>query len=493
MTTRRARRQRQQPAGSRREGLREATFDLLANQGIDPDDHLYRRITGERGQNLPAYQHEHMLRIASYLYRTNPVAHRLVSMLVDFVLGEGVTITYRNAQVREVIERHWQDGYNDWERNAADLLTVYLVSGELLLPLFPNPVDGHLRVGCVVPEEVRDVRPDPENWRVVREVRLRAYPGEEPRVYQIVNLREGIDELREAERPALFWKRQNPLGTRGISLLYTLADFIDLLDQMVFSEVERALLLKAFIWTVTVKDATARELAELAALPQYAQPPKPGAVMLQNERITWEAKTPRLETHEAANLMRFLRNHIFGAVGIPVHWFAEGEDVNRASAQAMAEPVRKRMTSVQDEWRAIVDDVLRCQVDYAVLSGRLPAEVTEERGDGQPTGGVIPAREAFRVEMPDLSPADTQQVVGSLATLTQTLALAVGEGYVSQDTARRLFLLMATQLGAEIDLEEEAAQLGTEDAPEEDTPATEAVLPMARLRRDEPRPLDAVG
>jgi hypothetical protein len=492
MTTRRARRQRQ-PAATRREAAREATFDLLANQGIDDDDHLYRRITGERGQNLPAYQHEHMLRVASYLYRTNPVAHRLVSMLVDFVLGEGMTLTYRNAQVREVIERHWQDGYNDWERNAADLLTVYLVSGELLLPLFPNPLDGHLRVGCVVPEEVREVRPDPENWRVVREVRLRSFPGEEPRAYQIVNLREGADDLREIERPALFWKRQNPLGTRGISLLYTLADFIDLLDQMVFNEVERALLMKAFIWTVTVKDATARELAELAALPQYAQPPKPGAVMLQNERISWEAKTPRLDTYDAANLMRFLRNHIFGAVGIPVHWFAEGEDVNRASAQAMAEPVRKRMTSVQDEWRAIVGDVLRCQVDYAVLAGRLPAEVPEERGDGQLTGVMIPAGEAFRVEMPDLSPADTQQVVGALSTLTQTLALAVGEGYVSQDTARRLFLLMATQLGADIDLDEETAQLEPQEMPEGE-PAVEApVFPVARLRRDEPQPLDAVG
>jgi hypothetical protein len=458
----------------------------MQGTGIDADEHLYRKLTGARGDNLPSYQHEKMLSIVRYLYRTNPVAQRFVTIMCDFILGEGVSLSFQNDQVRDVVMRHWKDQYNDWGRNAADLLTTYLVAGELLMPLFPNPVDGHLRVGCVLPDHIADVRTDIENWRVVGQVALKNRPGEEPRVYDVVNIREGKGRLKEVERPALFWKRQNPLGSRGISILYTVADFLDLLDQMVYNEVERALLLKAFIWVVTVKDATIKELQDLAQLPQYANPPKPGAVIMQNEKISWDAKTPELDSYDAATLMRFLRNHVLGAGGIPEHWWSEGGDVNRAVGTVMAEPTRKRLTNLQDEWRCILGDVIHCQIDYAVIHGMLPELVPIQDAEGNDTAELIEAGNAFSIGMPDLSPADTHETVTSLQTLVQTLMIAVEEGYISEATSRRIFLMMATQLGMDFNVEEEAARAAAEHAARAsasvEQPSSTVFLPFASGR-----------
>lgn len=473
--------------------LREGVYDaVLDGSGIDPDEHLYRSLTGSsRGDNLPAFRQDKAISLAKYLFRTNPVANRFITLLTDFVLGEGVTYATRNAEVKALLDAHWRDPYNDWDRHMPELFQSFLIYGELFMPLFPNPGDGHLRVGQLLPDAIRRVETDPENWRVVSRVVVAGRDGaEEGPAYAVVNLRESPAALADAARPALFWTRANPFGSRGLSILYPLADFLDLLDQLLFSEVERWLLLKAFVWEVKVEGVNAQELAQFKRdNPALTTPPKPGSVVVTNEKVSYEAKTPALETADAVAGLTFLRNHVLGAGGIPEHWYGEGGDVNRAVGAVMAEVPRKRLTALQDEWRHVVRDVLQAQIDYAVAAGTLPAEVPAQDSEGNDTAELIAARDAVEVEMPDLSGDDTAQVATAMQALTGTLALAEGEAYVTKGTARRAFLALLGQLGVEFDPQQEAERAEAEQAQRraDAERAAQAAQPPAQLATLPPR------
>jgi hypothetical protein len=431
---------------------------VLSGDGLDADDHLFRPLTRSTGDNLPAFTHERMLAVAKYLSRTNSTGHRLLTLLSDFVFGEGVTLTFRNAKVQEVIERHWVDPDNEWDRRNPSRFRRLLRNGEYLMPLFITPGTGHMTIGSIPSENIKAVHTDPENWERVVSVELRPPAGQtEGKRYTIVNRRASREELEQAENPALYWALGNDDGPRGISILYPIADFLDLLDQFMFSEIERWFLIKAFIWRVTISGATPEQLAEYSKLDAF-RTPKPGGVVLQNERITWEAIAPALNTYDSANGMRFLRNHILGTEGIPEHFFAEGGDVNRATGTVMAEPSRKRFTALQDEWRYVLLDVLQAQIDYAVIAGMLPEKVDIEE-EGKPTGETILARNAVSVDMADLSPDDTAANVTSLKELIAAMRLAVDDGMISPETAQRVVWMLLGTLGHDVKPDEEQARI----------------------------------
>lgn len=452
--------QRRAPNTSLREGVYDAALD---GSGIDDDEFMYRSLTsGGRGNNLPQYKHEKMLSIARYIGRTNPVGSRILTIHSDFVLGEGVSYSCQNDTVKDTIDTHWRNPDNDWERNNAPRFRRFIRDGCYLMPLFPNTVDGNMTIGSVPADWIERVDTDPENWERVTTVTMKRRTGEtDGKVYTIVNRRADASELAGVTNPALYWTFGNDDGHRGISLLYAIADFIDLLDQMMFSEVERWMLIKAFMWDVTI-EGTPEDIAKYKKQPEYAQPPRPGSVLLHNPQVTWEPKTPSLDTADAVEGMRFLRNHVFGALGIPEMWYAEGGDVNRAVGTVMAEVPRKRLTALQDEWRFIMHDVVQCQLDYAVLYGSLSADVAVQDSEGKNTAETMPAREAFDLRMPDLSGDDVAKLMPAIQQLTATLILAEGEHYVTKATARTAFLTFFGQIGVDINIDEEAARAETE-------------------------------
>ena len=455
------RRRQRRPVTTERQILAEAAspaLDLMVDD-VDADDiGLYRRLTGERGNNLPEHTQDKIRRVSRYLSRVNPVANRLLTLMSDFILGEGVEISGASQAVQDIVTQHWTDRYNAWDRESPARMRRFFKTGEYLMPLFVNTVNGDVRVGTIPSDRIRTVHTDPENWESVTEVELRPPSGQTEGVrYTIVN-DFSADELADVERPALWWSFGNDDGERGISLLYPIADYLDALDQFMFSEVERWLLLKAFIWDVTIKGATQDQIDDRVAKGYYATP-SPSQVMVHNESEEWQAKSPALDTYDAANGIRLIRNHVLGAVGIPEHWYAEGGDVNRATATEMAEAPRKRLTALQEVWRNMMLDLLHVAVEYKVLYKQLPAELPTEDEDGNPHDNSIPVRDHVSVSMPDLSPDDQEVMAGVLSSLVASLMQAEDQGYVSGETAQRTVLMTLQQMGVDFDIEAEKVRI----------------------------------
>src|SRR5680860_1196362 len=348
---------------------------------IDSDDYLYRPLTSRATSDLPQHQHDRMLKIAAHLDRSNPVAKRIMDLLTDFVFAEGVQITCRNAEVEKLLRDHWDDPVNDWDARGPRMFRLRLRDGEIVMPAGVNEVDGAVRWGMIPSRMVKEVRPDPLNWEIVRSVILMPETTErEGRNLAVINEQ---PESGRLEGECVFLKI-NDDGLRGISMLYPLADFLDSLNTMAFSEVDRAQMVRAFVWNVTI-----------------------------------QALAPQLNSYDATELMGWVLNTlILGSVGVPEHWFGSGGDVNRAVGAVMETPTIKMLSRLQRDWQQVMSDVLRYVVDQAVIHGALPAQVAVENADGKRTGEMIDPRLAFEVVAPDMDTTDMTQLAATVVQVT---------------------------------------------------------------------------
>lgn len=429
---------------------------------IDPDDYLYRPLTARvAGAGLPVWQQDKQLALARHLDRGNPAARRILDLLRDFVFGEGVTLAYQNDQVEAILDAHWHDPLNRWDSRGPRWFRTLLRDGELLAVVAVNPVNGFVRWGSISPERIKQVKSDPNNWEVVRQITLKPEkPGEPDRVLTAIT----VDLASGAMDGEAMLFRLNDDGGRGISYLYPLADLLDALDQAIFNDVERAALLKAFVWDVTVQNATPDQLNLMVATDPQFQPPKPASVRAHNENITWNAVTPGLNAGDGVLFNTFLLTYTLGGAGIPLHWFGFGGDANRATAGEMDEPVIKFLTRLQDQWREHLTDLLRFVVDQAIAHNQLPATVARQDGEGKDTGEQLDARDAFAVVMPDMNTTDIAQVAAALQQVAAALLTMTGEHWVSAETAQQTAWGLLAHLGQEIDPTVEQARIKAQQA-----------------------------
>jgi len=423
--------------------------------GIDEDDWKYRRLTDKVGKDLPQFQRDKLLRIAYWLYLTNPIARRILELTKEYVVGEGISFNAAEGEVQEVLEAHWNDPVNHWDlkqHNKALELGLY---GEQIYPVFVNKVNGHVRLGYIDPLIVKAVKTDPDNIEVITEIILKGSPGEAERVLPIIRLDEEPNsdsygrfiggKSNDANASGCFFFAINKVSnaTRGVSDLACLADWLDIYDQALFATSERAQLASAFVWDVTLEGMNQEQIQVwLKSNPT----PKPGSLRAHNERVKWDAVAPDLKSYDTARHARTLRNQVLAGAGFPEHWFAEGGDVNRATAMEMGDPTLKKLTARQRYFKHMVEYILHFVVDQAVIAGKLSDSMDL----------------SFEVNTPDMSVRDMAKVASVLNQATAALVVARDNRWVTEDTARSIFASMAGQLGVEVDATQEAEELKKE-------------------------------
>jgi hypothetical protein len=282
------------------------------------------------------------------------------------------------AAIERVLQKHWDDWVNLWplkQQNKALELGLY---GEQCWPVFTNSVNGHVRLGYIDPALIQEVRANSDNAEVLEWVMVKpdAY-STEARPYRIVHLDEDVRSPTYGHLVGdCFYFSVNRVSnaTRGRSDLLVQADWLDALDQYLFNFLDFSALLRAFIWDVTFTGLTEEEIAKKLATMGV---PKPGSVRGHNEKVIWQAVSPKLEAADYAAGFRVIRDYILSGAGVPPPWIGEGMDVNRASAQEMTAPAFARLEARQRYFCYCVQQVLTFQVHQAVLAGALPTRAME--------------------------------------------------------------------------------------------------------------------
>lgn len=401
--------------------------------GLDNDDWLYRKLTsGARLQrrDLTPLQHDRMLQVTWYLWEQNPFARRLVTLMTDLIIGEGVTVQAKDERIQEVIDRTWDHRMNQFATRIREFHNFLSLTGELILPVERNTISGRPVYGFIDPYQVKDVEPVAGNILIPDVLILKDRDGKAGERLKIV--REDPDSGRLEGEVVYFAINKLPNSLRGRSDLLPLADWLDLYDQYLFAEVERLQLLSAFVWDYTIKGGDDKKIkAKLAAFPV----PKPGSVFGHNENETLEARTPDLKAQDRSEVATMLRKHIGGSMGFPMTYLGD-TDSNNATIQGQNDVLMKTPAARQREFRGLVDLLVRFAVEGATT--RNPALFRDAALD-------------YKIAMPEIAAKDISRAASALAQVVSANDTAITNKTVSRQAAITIQTAITRHLGIELE------------------------------------------
>jgi len=413
--------------------------------GMDPDGFrpFSRFGAGFSPRDLSTPLHARMQQVAYYLYLVNPLAHRIVEYTKNYTVGDGVTLTAEDPAVGRVLDAFWHDWVNDMDRALPDYVRELGIFGEQCWLASVNPVNGQVRLGYLDPAEIEAVE-----WGQLQNaagaagvvsvpvavVRRQSPEEAAPRRFPIIRRDEDPESAsfgRLTGECFYFAVNKARAATRGVSDLFCLGDYLDGYDRMLFGLIDRIGFSNAFIWDVLLKGATEEKIQEWL---KDQRPPRPGSVRAHNEQVEWKAVAPDLKAADFNEAARTIKNMNLAGAGFPEHWFAEGGNVNRASALEMGDPTLKTLLERQGFVASMLRRLLEFVIDQAVAAGTLP-EAVDRR---------------FQVHMPELSLRDLGKAAQALSQVSAAVTQLRQEQILDDATARKLVAAVAIQLGVEM-------------------------------------------
>lgn len=446
--------------------------------GIDPDDHLYRRIT-QAPRELPPVLQDRAVRLAWALYESNPLAHGIVEMMKDYVVGKGFAIRSSDPDLQSIIDKHWFDPINDWDLKQHDRIRDLSLFGELILLVFVNHADGHVRLAGLDPLHIRNVYTNVDNPEEIETLvynprRKVGGLSDSDKFYRVIHKDEdpgsatfgrmigartdAQGNIIESFHPEggkkqylydgsiFFFPINKVLGAlRGRGDLLSVIDWLDAYDQILFNFVDRTLLMNSFVWDVTLKGANRQQI--LTWRQDHGAVPKPGTVNIHDENEVWQEVSPKFARAEFETQQRSIKAQILNALGLPPHWFGE-QITTRIGSIELGSPALKRLESRQTFVRHLFEDIYTFCFDQAVIAGKLPVPEADQ------------ASWPFTVTAPQMSNRDLAQATTSMLNTVQAIAIALTAGLVDQLEAQRIFVTIAGELGADINLDEMLSRSG---------------------------------
>ena len=407
-----------------------------------------RPITRDVDRDLSPLKHSRQREIGQYLFRSNPVAKRGVENLTSFVTSEGfkVKATSKNDHNRKRFQR-WLDAWwkrNKWDSRLGKRYKGLCVEGEAFYwPAQPDE-NGISKLCQILPENVRQVyrdRLDAERiYRISLSSPLEFESGEAVHVKHHLDV---IDEENLEGDVLILQVNTIPGQTRGHSDLLVVADWLDQLDTLIQTEVERVQFQRAFAWFVKIvtgslqdggDDRTSAEILE-AARKRIAEegPPGGGCVQVCDETEEWEAKAPDLHLEDSVAFIKLVLHICFGGLYMPEHYFATGGDVNKATSSNMDTPIFAVVRDRKRDLKSFFELAINSAIKVAKRMGRFVDIPDDEL--------------IFEVVSRDPDRTAYDLIGNMLKSLGEALSLGVDRGYFEDREAAQAMRVAASGLG----------------------------------------------
>jgi hypothetical protein len=413
-----------------------ATGGGLGAWGRDPiDGDVGFKRAGSGNREVPYWTRERARDYSVTAYRSNPMATAIIDTYTAFCVGDsGVSWQATNPQVGEIVREFWEDPANRVGEIQEIELRSQLLLGEKLQELMVAEHSGVVRFCPIDPAHIKDITSRAGNPLWPGQVRLPPGPeSENDRLWDIVHVDDATG-LRNGR--AMFWAPWRTLDTdtRGMPFLTSILDWLDSYDTVLSNLIDRTALARYMVWDVTVKGGQPEVNAFVDARGGTHVPPS-GSVEVHNDSVTWEPKTVSTGAMEDAAANQSVLTMVASGTGLAKTWLAEPEGANRATSLTMAEPVRRRVGSLQKVWLAQQAERVRFVVDRAVAAKRLPAMVdaTDPR-TGETT--QIRASQAVTITGPEIAASDSQLTAQVLLNLSTGLEKLQQIGALSPEAAK---------------------------------------------------------
>jgi hypothetical protein len=475
----------------------------LTNIGYDPDTNLsstsggslfYRRLTNNPSRDLNPLTQSRAIDIAYYLYDTNPLAKRVLELTRDYVIGDGIEVRSHSddTDIQEVIDLFWNDSFNKLDLKLNEKVLELGLFGEQVYPVFVNPVNGAVRLGYLDPAVISQVNTylkdvsSPLDIVIGNTQNQISVYLQKPERYKVVNveddpenewygrlvsvkldskgdgLEDYIDYVSPIKLPGdpaidnvptkdpgkylgscfLFQINKGSNSRRGRSDLLSLADWIDGYDQILFGEIDRNLLMRSFIWDVTLEGMTDKQI-ETYMLKNKA--PAPGSVRAHNEKVVWNAVQPNLNSGDLTKDADLLLSYVATGSGHSKTWLNGTSDVNKSTSSELGEPAFKRLKARQKYVKYIIEHIITFVLDQAEIHGRI------KKRENLP-GSLNPGPWNFVVNVPEIRARDLATNSNALLSTMQALSLALESQIIDPFVAQEVVVMLLQQLGSNVDL-----------------------------------------
>lgn len=403
-----------------------------AGYGYDPlDNDVGWSRVGGGPREVPLHTLEKARTFSIAAYRYNPMAKAIIDTYLAFCVGDtGVRVEATNADVQRIAMEFWTDPRNDLGGRQELLLRDGMLNGELLLELMTGPLTGVVRYCPVNTAAISEIRSHHGNPLWPSHAVFRR--GGEDLTLSIA----GVDDLtglREGE--AAWWApwKTTAQDTRSQPFLSTVVDWLDSYDTILSNLIDRTALARYIVWDVEV-EGSQDDVDAYVKSRGGNRIPRSGTVEVHNEKVKWTPKVANTGAYEDNAANRSVLTMAAAGSGLSRHWLADPEDANRATAASMAEPVRRRIQSVQGMWLAFNREITAYQVDQAVKRNRLPAlvESIDPRTNDR---RQVRASETVQIVGPEVAAADSQITAQVLLNLSTGLEKLVQIGALSEDGA----------------------------------------------------------
>lgn len=362
--------------------LREATLPYSTSRSDlvdDPDNVGWTPLTvGQR--ELPVYQQDKMFQIAAHLYRRNAIAHRIIEVIKAFVVGEGIVIQAKDPEVDQIIRKFWKDRRNNFRRYLRPRVVSLSLYGESLWPAYVNEVDGSVILGSSYPGIIKDVIPNYRNnfeaeivkTKEGRDAKNEVVPEQDLEVIK-VNGDPGDASFLKYDGEVFFYTINSPMDNlRGLSDLYSIADWLDVYDQFMFNRAERQAYMNTFLWDITLQGATQAEIdRKLATMILREKKQRSGRLYIHNEKEARQAISPDMRADDATRDAEAFMQMIMGGTGLSSQAFGDPGGGGRTASGDVNEWVFKTLSDRQFTFRDILLDMFDFVLDQAELHGEL--------------------------------------------------------------------------------------------------------------------------
>jgi hypothetical protein len=403
------------------------SFDPLDN------DHTFRRVGPPGRREVPERTRERARTDSVVAHRANPMGRAIIDTYVGFCVGDsGLTLQCTSDIVAPVAQRFWNDPRNRMDTGRELMFRSALVMGEVAQEMMVGQLSGVTRRSPIDPTRISGVDLRDGNPLTPSTISVKVAEGPDA-VFSVIDV-DDMSELRTGEvlfRPmfkTLEW------DTRGTPFLMPVLDWLDSYDQVLSNLIDRTAMARWLAMDVTV-EGEQKDVDNFINERGGTHMPQAGTVEVHNQSVKWETMTAQTGSYEDTNTNKAVLTNVAGGAGLAKTWLAEPEDANRATSLTMAEPVRRRIGSVQNEWVGDVQtEMVRFAVDQAVAAGRLPAMV-EIKGPGN-VPMMVPAAETVMVTGPQIAAADAQVTAETLFNLGQALSYLTAAGALSPEASQ---------------------------------------------------------
>lgn len=391
--------------------------------GSDPidGDSGYRLANGGGPREQPWYTTERARIFSVTAYRSNPMARAIIDTYTSFAVGDtGVKIQCEQPQVLAVAEAWWNDPKNQLGALQPLLCRDWMLQGELVWELMVGELTGVVRYSPIDPGRVQRVNLDRGNPLWHKDLELSGH--DEPWPIVSVDDMTGLRTGRIAFFPS--W-RALITDRRGTPFLTPVIDDLTAYAQVLSNLVDRTALARYVAFDVEIEGDQSDIDAWVSSRGGKHLPPS-GSIEVHNQGVKWNPMKVDTGSFEDTNTAGSVLTNVAGGAGLAKTWLAEPEGANRATSISMAEPVRRRVNGVQQDWLVgIMTECARFAVDQAVKAGRLPSKIATKDEAGNEV--MLPPSQLVRVVGPEIAAADASfnaQVLLNLSTGLDNLVKA---------------------------------------------------------------------